>query len=281
MTRAFLLSLLASTLIFSAGATQSQQPSPRPAPHSAIRRPPNQITERSEQQASADQRGSEQSPFIVKILPANDAQKETKQNTTQRPDDPSNVWTLSDKIAVYATGAGFLQFVVLAITVWAMIHHARRQLRAYVLPDNCAIVDGTMLTPPRQDRVGVPGVSMLIKNSGQTPAYKVVSWAQIAVIFMRDEQTALVVPPVAERFSNTVGASGLFNKALWYDRPLAANEIADIAAGVRAIYLYGRIEYRDAFKKKRFTNFRLFYTGAFPPIPNAIFHFSEQGNDAD
>ena len=156
--------------------------------------------------------------------------KESGNNTNQGPDEPNNTWGLSDKIAVYATIAGFLQFVVLAFTVWAMIHHARRQLRAYVLPDTAGIVDGTMLNPPVPDKVNVPGVVILIKNSGQTPAYKVVSWAQLAVIPVRDENL-LVTPPLIERFFNTLGREAVFNKVLWFDRPLVPNELVDPPLG--------------------------------------------------
>src|ERR1019366_7341629 len=80
---------------------------------------------------------------------------------------------------------------------------------------------------------------------------------------------------------NTLGPNCTFNKWLWYDRPLAANEIADMATGVRAVYVYGRIQYRDALEKVRFTNFRLHYVGQFPPPQSAIFNFSEKGNDAN
>ena len=87
-------------------------------------------------------------------------------------------------------------------------------------------------------------------------------------------------PQLEERFSSTLSAGGTFNKSLWFDRPLTPTEIADIANGVRAIYLYGRIEYQDAFKKRRFTNFRHHYMGQFPPLPDAIVNFSDEGNDA-
>jgi hypothetical protein len=166
-------------------------------------------------------------------------------------------------------------------TLKAMRESSERQLRAYVLPDNAGIVDGTLLTPPQPARANIPGAGMNIKNFGQTPAYKVVSWAQIAVIAVVDEGRLLVVPPMPDAFSNTLGPGGLFNKFLWFDRPLAANEIADIATGMRAVYFYGRIEYRDAFEKARFTNFRLQYIGPFPPGHNAIFNFSEKGNEAN
>ena len=69
----------------------------------------------------------------------------------------------------------------------------------------------------------------------------------------------------------------------WYNRALTPAEITDIQNGVKAIYLYGRIEYRDAFKsrKKRFTTFRLHYVGLFPPASPSAFTFSTNGNDAD
>jgi hypothetical protein len=191
-------------------------------------------------------------------------------------------WGLSDKIAVIASTVAFLQFVALVWTVMVMILNGRRQLRAYVAPENVGILDGNMLSPPQPARANVPGIGMLIKNCGQTPAYRVISWAQIAVIAVNNEALSLVLPAsLEERFSNTLSAGSTFNKALWFDRPLTPNEIIDIASGARAIYLYGRIEYRDAFKKRRYTNFRLQYVGQFPPLPNAILKFSDKGNDAN
>jgi hypothetical protein len=181
-------------------------------------------------------------------------------------------------------GLIFVGIVGIYVAIGTLNHmreSSERQLRAYVLPIEVSIFDGTMMNPIQQARANVPGVPMLIKNFGQTPAYKVISYAQIAVIAVVDENRLLVVPPIPEQFSNTLGPGGIFNKAVWFDRPLVANEIADIATGVRGIYFYGRIEYRDAFEKVRFTNFRLRYTGRFPPLPNAIFNFSERGNDAN
>jgi hypothetical protein len=169
------------------------------------------------------------------------------------------------------------------LTLRAMRESSERQLRAYVLPEGAGVFDGTMTKPPQPARANIPGIGLILKNSGQTPAYRVVSWAQIAVILVRDEHMALGLPPqpLVEQFSNTLGPGGTFTKSLWFDRPLAANEIGDVANGVRAVYLYGRIEYLDAFKKARFTNFRLRYNGAFPPPENVFFTFSERGNEAN
>jgi hypothetical protein len=234
----------------------------------------------SSQQANPKQNGTENAPFVVKIITADQTQKEPQTTQNIRTNNPQR-WGLSDKIAAIAGFAAMLQFLALVVTILIMVRNGRRQLRAYVLPDVASIIDGTMLTPPQPARINIPGIGMLIKNCGQTPAYKVVSWAQIAVIPIQNENTALAIPPIQEQFFNTLGAGSTFNKAIWFDRPLAANEIADIALGTRAVYLYGRIEYRDAFRKHRFSDFRLRYTGQFPPIPNAVLNFSETGNDAN
>lgn len=183
---------------------------------------------------------------------------------------------------------GLLQVVALiiqAIVFWGTLDTMRdsshRQLRAYVLPEQSGILDGTMLNPPQPARANVPGCGMLIKNSGQTPAYKVVSFAQIAILPVNSPSTQFIVPPIPTRFFNTIGVGGTFSKSLWFDRALTAGEITDIANGVQAIFLFGRIEYEDIFKKHHVSNFRLHYTwGQFPPPIGAIFSFSEEGNDA-
>jgi hypothetical protein len=177
-------------------------------------------------------------------------------------------------------GVGVWGILVAIGTLNHMRDSSERQLRAYVLPDNAGIIDGTMLAIPQANLAGIPGTLMLVRNYGVTPAYKVVSWAKIDVILVADENT-LVAPPLPEKFYNALGPNGTFSKEIWFHRQLAANEIADIARGERAIFLYGRIEYRDAFKKPRFSTFRLRYWGQFPPPPNAVFNFSENGNDAD
>jgi hypothetical protein len=194
----------------------------------------------------------------------------------------SHSWGLSDKIAVIASIVAFLQFVALVWTVMVMILNGRRQLRAYVAVDTVGIFEGNMVSPSQPARVNTPGIAMFIKNYGQTPAYKVVSMIRIAVVAVTDETLSLVLPAQLEqRFATTLSAGSTFNKALWFDRPLTPNEIADIGTGVRAIYAYGRIEYVDAFKKHRVSNFRLHYTGQFPPLPNAVLSISDKGNEAN
>lgn len=144
--------------------------------------------------------------------------------------------------------AAICAFVVAIRTLNHMRESSERQLRAYVMPENTGLFEGSVIQPPQPARNGVPGVAMVIENSGQTPAYNVVSWLQIDVIPIADE-ARLTPPPMQEQFSTTLAGGATFTKSMWFHRPLAATEIADIATGIRGIYAYGRIEYRDGLQK--------------------------------
>jgi hypothetical protein len=63
--------------------------------------------------------------------------------------------------------------------------------------------------------------------------------------------------------------------------PLTADQVADLKRGTAAIYIDGYISYRDAFRKKRRTNFRFLYgtfTGGIGITTDVT--IAEEGNDA-
>jgi hypothetical protein len=186
-------------------------------------------------------------------------------------------WSLSDKIAAIASLAAFLQFAALLATIAITLQTSRRQLRAYVLPESGGLWDGTTLTPPSPGRANEPGVTLFFKNSGQTPAYKFVSWAQIAVC-EPENGNKLVAPKLQLQSPATLGAGGVITKSIWFNRTLTPQEIADIGAATKYIFVYGRLEYRDAFRRKRWANFRLQYAGKFPPVTPVVYNFSDAGN---
>jgi hypothetical protein len=161
-----------------------------------------------------------------------------------------------------------------------MILNGRRQLRAHVFPDNISIIDGTFLDPPEPHKTDIPGMGILIKNSGQTPAYKVISWWEIKVIPTAEEES-LSVPPLVDKHSTMVGTGCTFNKGLWFDRAITKAEKDEIFKGTLGIYAYGRIEYRDVFKIKHFSDFRLVYSGKKFPTKGAVMNFCERGNKAN
>lgn len=278
---AVMKSFYITALIVFAGAFCPRNVFPRPLPKAASVRKPQRESRKSDSQTDSEQRGSEDSPFVVKILGVGQAQNEPQTHGSEGRKYSEGSWGLSDEIATVATIVGFLQFLALVGTIWAMSWYNRRQLRAYVLPDNGGIMDGSSLDPPQPQRKNVPGVVIVIKNSGQTPAHNVISWFQISVVPVQDEHRALGLPAIENRFSNNLGSGSVFTKAAWFDRSLTPSEITDLNQGTRAIYVYGRIEYKDIFKRPHFSNFRLHYTGKFPPAPNATLNFSEKGNEAN
>jgi len=197
-------------------------------------------------------------------------------------------WSLEAITAAATIGLAVLTAILAlgSIVLWRstkrLVTSAERtseqQLRAYVLPDYSDLVDGTTLTPPQPDRANIPGGSIWIKNFGQTPAYEVRSWSDITVELVANE-SRLVAPGIAPLHAITVGPGGSFLKNHWFNRPITPPEIAEINRGIRGIYVYGRIEYKDAYGKNRFCDFRLCYTNStYPPIGSGIFVASESGN---
>lgn len=259
----------------------NEGPSQDPNPSSGILRS-NQKHQTAQKQnkPQADQQGTEQSPIFVKIAPSPQTQEESSKAEREKEQKAATEYRTEITTWIVASATA-LQAIGLFVTVAVMVRTARRQLRAYVFPETCGICEGMMLDPPQSDRANQPGVFLIFKNSGKTPAYKVTSWAQIDVIEQINENSLKVLAPIPAISTFPLAADGTSSKALWFGRPLSAYEIADISNGHRAIYVHGRVEYVDAFKAKRFTNFRVRYSGAFPPPPNVTFSFCERGNSAN
>lgn len=188
--------------------------------------------------------------------------------------------SLSDKIAAAAFIVGFLQFVALMLTVGVMRRTAQRQLRAYVLPEGGKLLDGTMVVPPMPAHANEPAVNLIFKNSGLTPAFDFVSIGEIVITPPQNIRHLKIARP-KRMFPATVGASAPQPKSLRLWRQMTAQEIADVTSGQQFIVAQGRVEYRDAFRRKRWTTFRLQYAGQWPPRQDALLNFSETGNNAN
>lgn len=178
------------------------------------------------------------------------------------------------KLKVTDSLIALFTFLLVAVTVllWRVgeqqIDLARdsseRQLRAYVGLSNAIIgplVVGSKIT-----------VTLPMKNSGQTPAYAVRSCTNI--IIQEISRTPDLVAPT----HNEDSASGVMSPGLELHIPGTSDFIitqADFDAIDRkekAVYVYGRIDYFDAFKRACFTEFRLRRS------KNEIYAISEGGS---
>jgi hypothetical protein len=238
----------------------------------ASNQPADQKSGSPQQQAAPEQRAANQAAPVVIVQKAAETAHKPEADNDHGPNNRSNAWTLSDKIAAIAIVVGFLQFVALVATVQVMTATARRQLRAYVL------VKGARLE--NWDSVDDPAIAtVVVRNYGQTPAYSVDSFVGIA-----PHNYPLTIEVKAPENLKTVksilapGGEHIFRVPT--RRALEADEIVLVSSGEAAIYVVGRISYVDAFKKNRVTNFLLFYGGEIGAAPDGLMGPYETGNDA-
>ena len=127
-----------------------------------------------------------------------------------------------------------------------------------------------------------PFAILKIQNFGQTTAYNVMHFAGICVreYPLLSELPAKVVDPNVSTKMAMPAHNGS-QKVVQLPSPLTNSEITDLRNGNKAIYVYGDIEYRDGFGRKRVTNFQTFHNelGGRVGISSHLTGM-EEGNDA-
>jgi hypothetical protein len=128
---------------------------------------------------------------------------------------------------------------------------SKMQLRAYLGPSETFITGVAAGEKPL--------VECTVRNFGQTPAYRVSYWAETKVL---DSMSDSFEPTQAEGGERTVnpGRDGFTVKSRMTE-PLTEEEMSKIKLGTAAIYFYGAINYRDAFSRRRKTQFRYQHGG--------------------
>ncbi|MEY2555369.1 MAG: hypothetical protein QOF93_513 [Verrucomicrobiota bacterium] len=147
--------------------------------------------------------------------------------------------------------------------------HSERELRAYIFPVRTEV--------KRFEKDQPVEVVLHAKNSGHTPAFEVqTTFSLFHAPFPANKFPALVWEPTKA----SIGPGTTFNIG-----PLkiyiSDGDRSKIISGERALYFSGEIRYRDAFKKKRYTESRAFYVGE-GNLPNRPFPMSQtdEGNHA-
>jgi hypothetical protein len=173
-----------------------------------------------------------------------------------------------------------------------MRESSERELRAYVLPElgNIVNVAAPVRTSgsytPTEARVTHPDwgpvIAMQIKNTGQTPAFKVVHWGNT---LFREYPLKSDLPGPDEgmaKITSVIGPGIVNTKRLAVPKPLTEKEIAQLRESTGAIYVYGYISYEDTFGKKHLTRYRLFHNQGSGAVGiSTDLTFAEGGNEAD
>jgi hypothetical protein len=244
---------------------QSQQPPPSAAqPNSQA-----QAKGKSDRQkASTDQRGTESAPLVVKIVGTEpQAQRAADTDRNGNKDNSTDWWMFGATVGIGLIGilqlAAFLvQARRLRQTVDIMKDTGERQLRAYIsdVEGNAVLRDST------ETEIDI---EISFQNAGQTPAYNVEIRCDPPIIarhdarpFDREPQFAPVKTIIAPN------SSFIIRRELFTDD---AGVIPRIQNSERAIFVWGSVDYIDAFANKRYFIFRCIALGrgsSWPLLPH-------------
>lgn len=153
----------------------------------------------------------------------------------------------------------------------SMADTAERQLRAYVLVGAAQV-----------ENIGVglePKTKVTIQNFGQTPAYELRQWSNMGF----DLFPPTIDPPMEDR-ADPMATHPLGPGAKLYAFPILKRrmrqcEIDGLIKGEVALYIIGKITYKDAFGQERVTEYRLFCGGPIG-IEDGKTAATEMGNTA-
>jgi hypothetical protein len=128
---------------------------------------------------------------------------------------------------------------------------AKRQLRAYICMDTGEV----------EIRAGQPIANVHFKNCGQTPAYDVYGWIGVEVR-PHPLQSPLPVRDDIAKPKTTVGPGvGFGYPGRRKSKMFTPDELSMIGGPRTTFYVYGRVDYRDAFGSYWYTNVRLIAGG--------------------
>ena len=181
---------------------------------------------------------------------------------------------------IYVGGAGITLLIVTLIlsaraTNAAVVANkiaresAEQQLRAYVSLDNKSFrISG-------EARISGPVVRASVINTGQTPAYDLQHWMGIGFY---EVPLARALDEGTFTGLMTLGPGGSTDIEITKKDPPTPEQVAALHAGKGNFYVWGRIEYRDAFGKSQFVNFKFVAAGVHEE--GGSFQRLPDGNDA-
>jgi hypothetical protein len=163
-------------------------------------------------------------------------------------------WTTHDPVAFYTFIVGAFTGVLAISTIGLWIatiltlrqsrDTAERQLRAYVFMQGAQVMimnNNTAIL-----------ATIAVKNFGQTPAYRVRSWAKVAVCAIDVQPSDDIAPPIVAESVMGPGAEFHMQPAI----NATALQLQDTKNGTNKICVWGKLEYVDAFNVPQVFTYR-------------------------
>jgi hypothetical protein len=164
-----------------------------------------------------------------------------------------------------------------------------RQLRAYVFPFKIDMLNVAPSGQPEQEQTQAhrsyphlgPVAVVILKNTGQTPAYSVAISSDLTFGAVNGPvPTHLREGPLPSAMN--IPRDDATSHARRFERPLTSVEINAMKNGTHALFLVGLITYFDTFGKRRWTRFAYRHNGATGAIGiTTEVTGCEEGNEAD
>lgn len=209
----------------------------------------------------------------------NDSQLCAQWASVEQAVEANRLGSLNGQITVWIVILTAFGTIALGLTLFEQRRTSRAELRAYVFPDTVVITPRTREdVEPKSDR-GKPKCLIIIRNTGQTPAYKVRHWGNMDLLPVEAE-SSLATPHLNLSAKSSIPPGGANTKVCGLDRKLTPAEGTLIKKGALAFFIWGRIEYEDTFGRTHYSNYRMIGTGRWPLPEDANPLFCEEGNDA-
>jgi hypothetical protein len=249
---------------------------------------------------------SQQQPASTPFVTVNNYPVQASEVKSEKNEHSEAARPAEERIAFWTQILAIITFALAFFTGllwWATIgllgdakETSRKQLRAYITIDDLGMsnVANPILPPdhtidlskiPANLRIpnSAPWATGWIRNAGQTPALDVVHWGQAVFDTFPIPQNSLEPSTSIEGFPRSViGPQVKTSKTYRLPAPLDNAQIDQLRAGTAAIYVYGRITYRDIFGDPHFTVYRLAYQ-SYSSVIGLIGDLSvcEHGNNTD
>ncbi|HEX4198463.1 MAG TPA: hypothetical protein VHZ26_13585 [Caulobacteraceae bacterium] len=246
-----------------------------PAPSLAqAQRPHEKPAESHQSSAGGDAQQPPAAVQLIQVYGAPQDQTGAEQNEKGNGKESAADWWMVKLTFAIAVFAGFQVLIFLA-----QLFTTYSQLRAYVFIEDAEIsaIDGKNATPPFNGATWIAHYT--VKNAGSTPAHKVKVFDSLTVEDWFPEKLPI---PTAEDALGSMAPSGDFIEAEADELVLPPQEngaVTDKTDPKRAIFLVGKIFYRDVFYRTHRTDFCFFWKG---PIGDKADQMSayDEGNDS-
>jgi hypothetical protein len=269
-----LVAVLIAALLLTAGAEISAPLKPSPPLKGQAVSP-----QKANSDTASQQRGTKESPLFVETHVSGklDAASE---NAGLEAQDEHNPWR--DPITIF-TG---LLVLVGASQVWFLRNTDKATTKAANAAKASADAVVSQLRSYLQIRLEITGidepgprvVTGELRNTGQTPAFDISHWTAIGCDKWPTEMTFDKPSVIVGGSKFTLGPTekSHFGPSL----QLSDAQISGLKAGDLALFVWGRVEYRDAFDQPRWLTYRRVQGGRFGFNEKKL-AYMETGNDSN